>query len=426
MKKILIIKALQIEFSHWLEFLRIAADSLMGSKLRSILTVVSVMIGIASVAIVSALLAGASAFVVSQVANFAPDVVRLEKAAFQDFSGDGQAFVTALSKRPDILPDDLVAFKKRFETQLEIGAEVTAALPVRNTGKTLNGIAIQGVTSNITQLTTLKVATGREFTGVDEELRRNVCIIGADVADELYPYESPVGKELRIGQLPYTIVGVAEPRGSILGSSQDGFALIPLGTFAKIFGERSRSITILARSLPSAGLSVAETEEILRVGVRLSRKLTSDDQDDFSLVTAKSVQTFTSNLTGLIAVITYPLTLIALAVGGIVVMNMMLASVTERTREIGIRLAIGATRRDILTQFLFEALMLTIIGGICGIAFAFALIALIAWVTGLPLFLPVGAVVTAIVMSCFVGIAFGVIPARRAAKLDPIEALRSE
>ncbi len=419
-------KSLQIEFSHWLAFLRIAGESLLGSKLRSILTVASVMIGVTSVAIVSALLAGASAFVVDQVANFAPDVVRLEKAAFQDFSGDGQAFVTALAKRPDILPDDLDAFKKRFEAQLEIGAEVTGSLPVRNSGKTLNGIAIQGVTSNITQLTTLKVAFGREFTPTDDELRRNVCIIGADVADQLYPYESPLGNELRIGQLPYTVVGVAEPRGSILGSSQDGFALIPLGTFAKIFGERSRSISILARSLPAAGLSVAETEETLRVGVRLSRRLNPAEDDDFSLVTAKSVQTFTSNLTGLIAVITYPLTLIALAVGGIVVMNMMLASVTERTREIGIRLAIGARRRDILTQFLFEALLLTIAGGICGVSLAFGLIELVAWLTDLPLFMPIGAVVTAIVMSCFVGIVFGVIPARRAAKLDPIEALRSE
>jgi len=422
----LIIKTLQIEFRHWLEFLTIAGGSLLGSKLRSILTVVSVMIGVASVAIVSALLAGASAFVVSQVANFAPDVVRLEKAAFQDFSGDGQAFVTALAKRPDILPDDLDALRKRFETQLEMGAEVTASLPVRNAGKTLNGISIQGVTPNITQLTTLKVATGREFNGTDDELRRNVCIIGADVADGLYPTESPIGKELRIGQLPYTVIGVAEPRGSIFGSSQDGFALIPLGTFSKIFGERTRSISILARSLASAGLSVAETEEALRLGVRLSRKLDSDVGDDFSLVTAKSVQTFTSNLTGLIGVITFPLTLIALAVGGIVVMNMMLASVTERTREIGIRLAIGATRRDILTQFLFEALLLTIAGGICGVTFAFLLIELVAWITALPLFMPIGSVVTAILMSCFVGIVFGVIPARRAAKLDPIEALRSE
>ncbi|MBK8149308.1 MAG: ABC transporter permease [Acidobacteria bacterium] len=282
------------------------------------------------------------------------------------------------------------------------------------------------MTSNITALTTIKVARGREFTPTDDFYRSNVVIIGTDLVDELFPTTDPLGSEIRIGQLPYTVVGVAEPRGSLFGASQDGFALIPLGTFAKIFGGRSRSLSLLARAKPETGMSVTETEDTVRVALRIMRKLESGVADDFSLTTAKSVQAFTETLTGLVATITYPLTMIALVVGGVVVMNMMLASVTERTREIGIRIAIGARRRDILTQFLFEATLLTLIGGLIGLALAYVVVKTAAILTGFPIALPLRAVGAAILLSCLIGIVFGVLPARRASRLDPIEALRSE
>ncbi len=408
------------------EFLGVAWDSVRAHRLRSFLTVIGIVIGVAVVALVSALLEGVGNFIVSQTANFAPDVVRVDKAAFQDFSGDGQEFVTALARRPDILADEMELLRGRFDETLEIGAQVDAGLPVRRGEKTIQGIGIQGVTPNITSLTSIKLARGREFTPTDDYYRSNVAVIGTDIADELFPTSEPVGSEIRIGQLPYTVIGVAEPRGSAFGASQDAFVQIPLGTFGRIFGSRSRSMSILARARPESGLSVAETEEMVRVGMRLIRKLGPNDADDFSLTTAKSVQAFTSTLTGLVATITYPLTMIALVVGGVVVMNMMLASVTERTREIGIRIAIGARRRDILTQFLFEATLLTLIGGMIGLALAFVVVKLAALLTGFPVGLPVRAVFAAIALSCAVGIVFGVLPARRASRLDPIEALRSE
>lgn len=411
---------------RWLEFLTIAFDSIKGHQLRSLLTVLGVVIGVAVVTIVAALLEGASNFVVSQTANFAPNVVRIDKAAFQDFAGDGQAFVTALSKRPDIYPDDLQKLKNRFQASIEIGGQGNGSLPVRRGEKTLNGISIQGVTPNITSLTSIKIANGRELTETDDQFRSNVCVIGTDIVDELFPNLNPLGKEVRIGQLPFTVIGIAEPRGSLFGASQDGFVLIPLGTFSRIFGEKSRSISILAQAKPNSKLSLEETEEAVRVGMRQLRKLNFADGDNFSLTTAKSVQAFTNTLTGLIATITYPLTIIALFVGGIVVMNMMLASVTERTKEVGILMAIGARRSDILTQFLFEATLLTLFGGILGLILAASLVWIVALATKLPISLPIWAALMAIFISCLVGIVFGVLPARRAAKLDPIEALRSE
>jgi putative ABC transport system permease protein len=413
-------------FERSAEFVKVAWDSIRVHRLRSFLTVIGIVIGVAVVALVSALLEGAGNFIVSQTANFAPDVVRIDKAAFQDFSGDGQEFVTALARRPDILADELELLRARFSDTFDIGAQADAGLPVRRGEKTLAGIAVQGVTPNIGTLTTVKIARGREFTPTDDFFRSNVAIIGTDVADDLFPTVDPIGSEIRIGQLPYTVVGVAEPRGSLFGASQDAFVQIPLGTFGKIFGARSRSLAVLARARPESGRSVAETEEAMRVGLRLIRRTAPSDEDNFSLTTAKSAQAFTATLTGLVATITYPLTMIALVVGGVVVMNMMLASVTERTREIGIRIAIGATRRDILTQFLFEATLLTLIGGMLGLLLAFIVVKAAAFLTGFPIGLPFGAVAAAVIISVVVGIVFGVVPARRAAKFDPMEALRSE
>lgn len=413
-------------FWRWLEFLKIAFDSIRAHRLRSLLTVIGVVIGVAVVTIVAALLEGAGNFVISQTVNFAPNVVRIDKAAFQDFAGDGQAFVTALSKRPNIYPDELEVLKNRFQETLEIGGLANGGLPVRRGEKTLNGINVQGVTPNITSLTSVKIANGRELTETDNQFRSNVCVIGTDIVDELFPNLNPLGKEIRIGQLPFMVVGIAEPRGSLFGSSQDGFVMIPLGTFSRVFGERSRSISILAQAKPNLNLSVADTEETVRVGMRQLRKLKFADEDNFSLTTAKSVQAFTDTLTGLIGTITYPLTIIALVVGGVVVMNMMLASVTERTKEVGIRMALGARRSDILTQFLFEATLLTLFGGILGLVLAAVLVWVVALISKLPIFLPIWAAFMAIAISCLVGVVFGVLPARRAAKLDPIEALRSE
>ncbi len=409
------------------ESLSLSWDSVRANRTRSGLTILGVVVGVAVVVIVAALLQGAQTFVTNSVASFAPDVIRIEKASFQDFGSDGQAFVEAKAKRPDLLVDDLEYLSTRLRDEIEVGAQGDAVLPVRRGDKTLIGVSIQGVTPNITDLSNIKIAYGRSLAPTDDEFRRNVCIIGQDLVDELFPTTGAVGNDIQIGQVRYQVVGVAESRGSSFGASQDGFVQIPLGTFSRVFGTRSRSLAILAKAKDTEKMSLNEVEERVRVAIRIRRQtIGTDKEDEFSIVTAKSVQAFSASLTGIVGAIVYPLTAIALFVGGIVVMNMMLSSVTERTREIGIRMAVGARRRDILIQFLIETTTLTMIGGALGIVAAAGIIWLLAWATKLPLGLPVWAVAAAIGVSCAVGMIFGVVPARQAAALDPIEALRSE
>lgn len=416
----------QQTWQRWFECLRIAVDAILSNRLRSLLTVISVVIGVSVVALVASLLESAQALIAEQTAGLGPGIARVEKAAFQDFVGDGQEFEEAKARRPDITIENLKSIRERLGERFEIGAQVGAALPVRFSNQTVNGVAIQGVTSNIAFLSTLKIERGRELSEFDDQYRREVCVIGADVADYLFPSADPIGKTIKLGAFPYEVVGVYAPVGSSIGASQDSFVQLPLGSFAKLFGARSRSIVLLARAKPGVLMTDEEMEDWLRFGMRQVRRLKPSEKDNFSVTTAKKVQEFAGTITAIAAAVLFPLTGIALAVAGIVVMNMMLASVTERTREIGTRVAIGARRRDILAQFLFESSLLTIFGGGLGLLIAAALVALFARLSGLAVTLPWWAAATALVVSVAVGVVFGVFPARRAARLDPIVALRSE
>ena len=243
------------------ESFSLAWDSVRANRTRSVLTILGVTVGVAVVVIVASLLQGAQAFVVSSVATFAPDVLRIEKASFQDFGADGQAFVEAQAKRPDLYVDDLDYLVERLGSEIEVGAQGNAVLPVRRLGKTLVGVSIQGVTPNITTLSNLEIAYGRTLTATDDEFRRRVCIIGQDLVDELFPTTGPIGNEIQLGQERYEVVGVAQSRGALFGSSQDGFVQIPLGTFTRVFGQRSRSLAILAKAKDTEKITLEEVEE---------------------------------------------------------------------------------------------------------------------------------------------------------------------
>jgi putative ABC transport system permease protein len=412
--------------SRWNEALRAATGSILSNRLRSGLTVIGIVVGMTVIVLVAALLEGAQSFITQETRALAPDVVRVEKANFQDFIGDARAWVIARSRRPDLTLEDVRWLRERLGETIEIGAQGDAALPVRRGNQSLNGIVVQGVTSNISFLSNIEIERGRELTATDDAYRRPAAIIGADVADLLFPSQDPIGGWIFIGALPYEVVGVAAPRGSNFGQSQDAFVQIPLGTFTKVFGERSRSLAILGRARPESSLTRQEVEESMRFALRLRHRLDYGADDDFSLVTAKSVEAFAGRLTTLVGLVIYPLTAIALVVGGVVVMNMMLASVTERTREIGVRMAVGARRRDVLAQFLVEATLLTMSGGLIGLLCASLVVWAAARLSGLPITLPLWAAAAAILVSALTGIVFGVFPARRAARLNPIEALRAE
>jgi putative ABC transport system permease protein len=411
---------------RWVEAFNVAIGAIGANRLRSTLTIIGIVIGVAVVALVAALLEGAQRFIAQEAQTLGPGIVIVDKVSFLDFVGDGDAFFEAAAKRPDITIDTMLALRDRVGDRLNVGAQVDAVLPVQRAGKSLKGIAVQGVTPNIVTLSTNKLESGRELTEFDDEYRRFVCVIGADVVEDLFPTNNPIGQSIKLGSAQYEVIGTYTKRGSTAGASQDGFVQIPLSTYGKVFGARSRSISLIAKAKPEVQMTTEEVEDLTRFWMRQVRRLQPGTEDNFSLKTAKSIEKFAGNLTNIVGFVLFPLTGIALAVGGIVVMNMMLASVTERTREIGIRMSLGARRRDILAQFLIESTLLTLIGGAIGVAIA----ALIAWtaarVTDLPVSLPLWALAAAVTMSCTVGIVFGVFPARRASKLDPIEALRTE
>ncbi len=413
-------------FSRWGEAFRVAFSAILANRLRSTLTVIGVVIGIAVVTFVAALLEGAQNYIKQTASSLGPGIARIDKASFQDFLGDAQSFAEALSKRPDITIEDIEGLRQRIGDRMEVGAQIDAALPAQRGNNSLQGIAVQGVTANIAELSTIKIARGRELTEFDDENRRSVCVIGSDVDEFLFPDRDALGQLIKLGSAEYEVIGVAAPRGSSFGASQDGFVQIPLGTFAKVFGARSRSIAMLVKPKPGVNVPNEQVEEIARFGMRTQRRLSYSDNDNFSITTAKSVEAVTNLLTRIVGSVLYPLTAIALGVGGIVVMNMMLASVTERTREIGIRLAIGARRKDILAQFLLESSLLTLAGGVVGMFISTALVWATAKLSGFPVAVPLWALFAAVMISCSVGVVFGVFPARRASRLSPIEALRKE
>lgn len=425
-------------FSRWAESLRVAASAILANRLRSSLTVVGIVIGIAVVTVVAALLEGAQGFINQTAAGLGPGIVRIDKASFQDFIGDAQAFAEARAKRPDVSLEDYRGLRARMGDRLVIGLRADAALPVQRGNKSLAGVIVQGVTPNLSVLTTVKIDRGRPLTEFDDQYRRAVCVIGKDVDEFLFPETEAVGKWIKLGSAEYEVIGVAAPLGSSIGASQDGFVQLSLGAFTKVFGARSRSFTILAKArVPEgekargsepgeAGLDRDEVEDLLRLGLRLQRELTPGEEDNFSVTSSRSIEAFAGRITAIVAVVLYPLTGIALVVAGVVVMNMMLASVTERTREIGIRLAIGARRGDILLQFLLESTLLTLVGGTIGVLLAALLVWIAGLATGFPIGVPLWALFAALLVASSIGVLFGVVPARRAARLDPIEALRKE
>ncbi len=411
---------------RWIEAFQVAVGAILSHRLRSSLTIIGIVIGVAVAALVAALLEGAQTFITAQTAGLGPGIVRIEKASFQDFVGDGQAFADAKAKRPDITIDNLKALAERVSPQLDIGAQVDAAVTARYGNKSLRALALQGVTTNISALSTYKIERGRELTDFDEENRREVCVLGADAADYFFPLELPLGKSIRLGAFQFEVIGVYAPKGSALGASQDSFVQVPLSAWAKGFGARSRSIALLAKAREGIALESEALEDVVRFNMRQVRRLQPGEPENFSVTSDKKVAAFAGQITTIVAAVLFPLTAIALIVGGIVVMNMMLASVTERTREIGIRMAIGARRSDILAQFLFESTLLTLIGGGIGILLAVGIAWLFSKAANIPIVLPTWAIVAALGVSCTVGIIFGVFPARKAARLDPIEALRTE
>lgn len=406
------------------EAAKIALASIWSHKLRSFLTLLGVIIGVAVVTAVATIIEGANKYIEEKVAILGSGVFRLQKASITSF-GDFQRFLEAFRKNPDLTLEDLAALRELATLAEQVGAQDGGSRPVKYESTVLENVGVQGVTANMITLLPIEVAQGRYISEFDDQNRKDVCFLGAEVAKGLFEKVDPIGKQIRIGRDQYTVIGVAKELGSVLGVSQDNFVQIPLSTFYKAFGYRkSPTFTIVIRA--REGVPIEQAQDQVRLIMRTRHKLDYKDPDDFSITTDETTQQLFGQIIGVVAAVAFPVVGISLVIGGIVIMNIMLATVTERTREIGIRKSVGATRRDIMLQFLIESSTLSGMGGILGLLLAIAIMLILKKVAPIPVAIPLWGPALAIAVSTSVGLFFGIYPASRAARLDPIVALRAE
>ncbi|HKX27135.1 MAG TPA: ABC transporter permease, partial [Blastocatellia bacterium] len=302
-------------------------------------------------------------------------------------------------------------------------ASGSANTEIRSLQQHMNDIYVRGVSANMVNIDTTQADLGRYISDTDDEHCRYTALIGSEVADKLFNRRDVVGREIKVNGLPFEVVGVAKEQGSFFGQSRDAFVIVPLSVYQKLWGTR-QSLTISVKA--AEHVQIQDVQDQIRMLMRARHKLAYSDKDTFGFVTAEAINNFVQGVFGLIAAVALGVTSISLVVGGIVIMNIMLVTVTERTREIGIRKSLGARRRDILMQFLVESTTLSLVGGFIGLGIAYSVSKLLVNYTSVPAELPVWAAVLAIAVSSGVGLIFGIYPAWKAARLDPIVALRAE
>ncbi len=403
-----------------LEATRLALESIWANRLRSFLTLLGVIIGIAAIVATAAVIQGLNAYVSDKLSNLGKGVFTVQRFGLIT---NRQDFLDAVRKNRRLLPADARAIAQRCETAVEVAWETHATIDVKRGLELIRDVDIGGITPAILDIEPYDVADGRILAEHEEHSAAPVAFVGHDVVERLFANVDPIGKELRIKGLAVTVVGVAAKKGSFLGFSQDNFVKIPFSLHRKLFGAH-RSVNISVQAADSAEMAVTMDE--VRAVLRARHHLEPDEPDDFAFVTAEGINSLWRNLTATIFSVALFVVGISLVVGGIVIMNIMLVSVVERTREIGVRKAVGARQRDIERQFLIESVLLSCLGGAIGILIAWGCSALLAANTPLPASFPAWAPAVAFVVCSAIGVFFGIHPARRASRLDPIEALRAD
>jgi putative ABC transport system permease protein len=394
-------------------------EALRAHKLRAALTVLGLTMGVATLITVMTIVQGANVYVEQKIANLGTDVFRVAKMPFAttDFN-----LIIKAQRYKNIDHDDYLAVTASCSSCDAVGASADFTTHVRYENNELVDIDVIGHTANMADIDTRTVEQGRYFTPSEDEHGASVCLIGATLREQLFPTTDPIGKIVRVGTDEFQVLGTFEKIGSVLGQDQDNFAIIPLRAFLKMRGTRS-SLTL---NIHAAQQRMQPAQDEVRLLMRARRHVAVNAPDDFFIATKDSYIELWKSISSAFFSVFIMVSSISAVVGGIVIMNVMLVSVTERTKEIGIRRAMGATQRDILRQFLTESVMQCLIGGVIGVGAGFLFAMALRNFTSFPASVKTWVAVLGVVMSSMIGLFFGIYPAIRAAKLDPVVALRAE